>query len=199
MAPVLALAVLGLLAAPWFPQTRALAAPLPCLLLAAALALPGGLALAHASAGRLRRAALVLVAGAVVFEVLATVLLVPGVERLKVAPRLAASVRAAAPAAASVATLGFEEPSLTFYLRRPIVHLPGPAEAAAWARGEGAGVLIVPRPDLAALRAAYPALPLCERPLASASGMNLAKGRWVDLLAVARCAPAGRPGVPGTS
>ncbi|HEY6321978.1 MAG TPA: glycosyltransferase family 39 protein, partial [Thermoanaerobaculia bacterium] len=86
---------------------------LPCLALAAVLAMVGGWALHDHLAGRYRRAAAVLVGGALAAAAVAGGMVAPAVERLKPAPRLAAALRAATPPAVPVATFDYAEPSFT--------------------------------------------------------------------------------------
>jgi 4-amino-4-deoxy-L-arabinose transferase-like glycosyltransferase len=155
------------------------------LALALVLSLAGAWALRDHLAGRYRRAACVLLGGAAAAALLAGVAVAPAVERLKPAPRLAQAVRAALPAGAPVATFDYGEPSFTFYLGRwPVRELTSDAAVAAWASEPGPRALVLPRQAFERLHAAAWAVRLRE--IASASGWNVAKGKWLDLMALGR-------------
>jgi 4-amino-4-deoxy-L-arabinose transferase-like glycosyltransferase len=150
---------------------------LPCLALAAMLAVAGGWALRDHLAGRYRRAAAVLVGGAVAAALVAGCMVAPAVERLKPAPRLAAAVRAAPAPAVPVATFEYAEPSFIFYLGRwPVRELRDAGAVGAWAAESGPGVLVLPRSVAQAL----------GRELAGTTEIAAAKGRPLDLVALLR-------------
>ncbi len=75
------------------------------------------------------------------------------------------------------ATLGFEEPSLGFLLGgEPVTRLQTRAQAEAWLAGPGPRLLVATR----ALA------PPSAWEVASASGPNVSKGEWVELVALVR-------------
>jgi 4-amino-4-deoxy-L-arabinose transferase-like glycosyltransferase len=158
---------------------------IPGLALAVLAAVSSALGLAATSRGRHGRGVAVLAAGAAAMAAAAALLLMPAVERVKPVPPIAAAIRARVGPEAPLATLGFEEPSLTFASgARSVRHLATAAEAGAWMREGGAGVLVLPRVELSRLKSVG-ALPPPEE-IASASGWNVANGRRVDLVAVLR-------------
>lgn len=156
---------------------------LPCLALAAVLAVAGGWALRDHLAGRYGRAAAVLVGGALAAALVAGGTVAPAVERLKPAPRLAAAVRAATPPAVPVTTFEYAEPSFTFYLGRwPVRELRDAAAVGAWAAAGGPGVLVLPRSASQALGGELAG----TTEIAAAGGWNVAKGTPLDLVALLR-------------
>jgi 4-amino-4-deoxy-L-arabinose transferase-like glycosyltransferase len=158
---------------------------LPCLALAAVLAVAGGWALRHHFTGRYRRAATVLVGGSVAAALVAGVAVAPALERLKPAPQLAAAVRAATAPAVPVVTFEYAEPSFTFYLGRwPVHELRDAGAVGAWAAEVGPGVLVLPRSTYERLRDAPWAVRLSE--IAAVDGWNVAKASRLNLIAVSR-------------
>jgi 4-amino-4-deoxy-L-arabinose transferase-like glycosyltransferase len=156
---------------------------LPCLVLAVVLAVAGGWALRDHLAGRYRRAAAVLVGGALAAALVAGVAVAPAVERLKPAPRLAAAVRAGSGPAVPVATFAYAEPSFTFYLGRwPVRELQDTGAVGAWAAEGGPGVLVLPRSVSQALGRELAG----TTEIAAAKGWNVAKGSRLDLVALRR-------------
>jgi len=156
---------------------------LPCLALAAVLAVAGGWALRDHLAGRYRRAAAVLVGGALAAALVAGGMVAPAIERLKPAPRLAAAVRAATAPAVPVATFEYAEPSFTFYLGRwPVRELRDAGAVGAWAAEGGPGVLVLPRSVAQALGRELAG----TAEIAAAKGWNVAKGRPLELVALLR-------------
>jgi 4-amino-4-deoxy-L-arabinose transferase-like glycosyltransferase len=162
---------------------------LPAALALAIVALAaGGAALREHLACRYRRAAMILLGGVVGAALVAGAWAAPVLERWKPAPRLAAAVRAAAAPGLPIVTYGYGEPSLTFYLQRGIVNeLGDPAALAAWCREKAPGILILPRSALHDLHFLPASAKLRE--IAAASGFNVAKGRFLELVALERDGP----------
>ncbi len=161
---------------------------LPALTLAAVLLAAGGAALREHLAGRVQRSALILLGGVVGAVLVAGAWVAPVLERWKPAPRLAAAIRATAEPGVPVVTYRYGEPSLVFYLRRgTVAELADAAEAAAWCSEPAPGLLVLPRSALAALRSAPGAGNLRE--VAAASGYNLSKGSFLELVALERNSP----------
>jgi len=182
-APVVAIETAGLLAASWRPVVPGLR--WPCLALAAVLAATAAAALRRHLAGEVTRGAAVLLGGTVLSLVLAAGAALPALDRIKPVPPLAAAIRARTPEYVPLATFEFDEPSLIFYTRRiPVAPLPSAAAAAAWARSGGEGVLVIPRDSLARVIREHGPLPLRE--IAAARGINVSKGKPVELVALAR-------------
>jgi hypothetical protein len=90
-----------------------------------------------------------------------------------------------------VATYGFAEPSLNFYIGRQIEPLRTKVEATAWLRQEGAGVLIVPA--FTFNRLVEEGGPFQAERMASVRGINYSKGKELEVLAVKRTVPARTP------
>jgi hypothetical protein len=157
-------------------------APLAVLGIAAGLAM-AVLLLRMARAQAWGRAAL---AGAILaVPVYASVLegVIPRLEAVWISPRLAAAVRAAAPAlpARDFGVAGHHEPSLQFAMGGEIRLLPsGEAGAAFLAEAPGRIAAIGDRQE-AAFRRAAAARGLALRDLGSVTGLNYVRGRWITL------------------
>ena len=164
----------------------------PLLGLAAVAAAGAVAAIPAAWRGDLRRAAVAGLAGTVASQLVLSCWLLPAAESLKPVPQLAAAIRAGTPASVPVATLAFAEPSLVFSLGHwPVTHLSDPAQAAAWLAEAGPGVLVTTRQAFAALTAGGASGSAVA--FAAADGMNIATGRWVELVAVSRVAVSTAP------
>jgi len=177
---------LGLLVAPWFlpvAKVRGVFCALGLLILVLV-----ALVRREQRAGRWGGAAAVMLAGMVILQAYAGLAALPAVERFKLAPRLAAAIRARAGPEVPLATCQFAEPSLVFYARRPMETLD-PDQVAGWAGRPGPGVLVIPREVLASVEDEFGPLELAE--LGSASGINYSNGDLLDLVVL------GRPGVAG--
>jgi hypothetical protein len=133
--------------------------------------------------------ALALMGAAGLLVVIQLRVLMPAVEQLKPAPRLAMAVRETVPAETPVWAAGFREPSLVFYLGRPLTELAR-AEVPAWLASDRYGVLITEAELLA--DAVEPTL----RVVARDRGFNVAKGEWVEVVAVWRDAQAAESSPP---
>ncbi len=141
---------------------------------------------AHAAArGAWSRAALGLVAGQVAFVFALALAGLPAVEATKIAPRLGDAIARDVPADVPIARLGFVEPSLDFRLNRPpLRELQGDAELRAWFDEPGSGLLVVPRDRLE--RAGFTQLPARASEIERVRGLNVAKGRASEVLAILR-------------
>lgn len=109
---------------------------------------------------------------------------IPRLQTVWLAPRLAAEVRSLAPDIVDrdFGVVGFHEPSLQFALGGGIALLrDGPAAAAFLAEKPGRVVAVNDRQE-AAFRAAATALGLAPRDVASVTGLNYVRGRWLTLL-----------------
>jgi len=122
-----------------------------------------------------------------VFMIWFAAAIVPRVDALKPVPPLARAVRertGAWPPQARVAAFGFAEPTLNFYIGRPIRVLEDPAAVDDWARRTEPGVLVLTRAALNELERDLGPLDLDA--FATCSGFNFAKGREVELVALER-------------
>ncbi len=108
----------------------------------------------------------------------------PALEKLKIAPALAEAVRQKTAPAVPVVTFKFGEPSLNFYLGRPIEPLENEEAVAAWARQPQAGVLIIPQNVLAGIEQRRG--PLGLREIAAQKGLNYSKGKVLQVVALSR-------------
>lgn len=188
LAPVALLETAGLLAAAWRPPVAGMR--VPCLALAAVVSGTAAAALRRHLGGDVVRGAGLLLGGTLLAQLLAAGWVLPALDRVKPVPPIAAAIREQTPAGAPLATFEFDEPSLVFYVGRvPVAPLPSERAVAAWARAGGYGVLVLPRDALSRVARAYGPLPLRE--IASARGVNVAKGRRLELVALGRNLPAG--------
>ncbi len=192
-APVAALEAAGLLAVVWSPPLAGLR--WPCLALALVILGTALAALRRHLEGDLARGARLLCGGTALALALAGVWALPAFDRIKPVPPVAAAIREQTPPDTPLATFDFDEPSLVFYARRvPVAPLPSAAAVAAWAHAGDTGVLVLPRAALDRIVAAYGPLPLRE--IAAARGVDIAKGRRLELVALTRNLPAGGRGRP---
>jgi 4-amino-4-deoxy-L-arabinose transferase-like glycosyltransferase len=123
-------------------------------------------------------------AGVVCAQIVIGAAVLPALEPYKPVPIVARAVRARFPAGVDVATFGFAEPSLDFYIGGPPIRRLASAEAILrWSAERGPGVLVTTREDLARIPSAA-RVGLAE--LASRGGLNYARGRWIELVALTR-------------
>jgi 4-amino-4-deoxy-L-arabinose transferase-like glycosyltransferase len=181
-APIALPLALGLIAAPWF-------LPVP------AMRLPGvvaGLALLAVAVlvakphfrdqwQRSRRATL---AGMIVFLLALFVGVLPATEAFKLSPAIAREIRAQTAPNTPVVAYGFLEPTLIFYLDRPVEGLASDEAVAQWAQQRQPGVLVIAKAALERVQQRYGTLPLVE--IASKQGVNYSKGDPQEVLALSR-------------
>jgi 4-amino-4-deoxy-L-arabinose transferase-like glycosyltransferase/membrane-associated phospholipid phosphatase len=149
--------------------------------------LAGALCLRPSRDGRPAFRARILVAMMLVLLAVQGLVMVPAVEPLKPSRPLAEAINARTGAKVPVFTAGYDEPSLHAYLRRtPIEHVADDG-FAAWAAEDGPAVLVTTADRLAAARSRHGSLGL--ETIAARDGVNVAKGKWVDLVAVGRKLP----------
>jgi 4-amino-4-deoxy-L-arabinose transferase-like glycosyltransferase len=191
--PVALLEAAGLFAVVWSPPLAGLR--WPCLALALVILGTALAALRRHLGGDLSQGARLLCGGTALSLAIAGVWALPAFDRVKPVPPVAAAIRVQTPPDTPLATFDFDEPSLVFYARRePVAPLPSAAAVAAWARAGDYGVLVLPRAALDRVTAAYGALPLRE--IAAAHGINIPKGKRLELVALARNLPGGERGRP---
>jgi 4-amino-4-deoxy-L-arabinose transferase-like glycosyltransferase len=185
---------LGLMAAPWFLRVQDLWGA--CITMGLLILIMTGFAHARHRAGRYKEAAAVLMAGMLLLLITTGVFLLPRLERLKLSPAIARAIRERTLTDVPVVTHEYGEPSLNFYLdRQPIVSLATDGAVATWAREPGPGVLVIPLDVLHRVEERYGPLALSE--IASVRGYNLARGRWLDLVALQRGGAVGSGAAPG--
>jgi len=120
-------------------------------------------------------------------EILIGAIVLPAVETLKPVPFVARAIRSQLPAGVEVATFDFAEPSLDFYLGGPAPRrLARADDVVRWSSRGAPGVLVTTRSGLASFPSTA-ALGLAE--FASRTGIDVARGRWLELVALRRGAP----------
>lgn len=151
----------------------------------------------HLRRGPIGSAQVLLVSSAVL-TLAAAVAVAPAVEEYKIVPDFARRVAALVPAGEPIASYGFGEASLNFYLGRNIEVFPDktpPAEVLSWLNAANRGALIVTDKRLEMLKLLQDVdSPLNTRIIATSSeGLNPAKMKPLRLLALRRQAPAAPP------
>jgi len=109
-------------------------------------------------------------AGTVAFGIL------PAVEHIKIAPRVGQIVREQVSADTPVAVCGYAEPSLNFYIGRPIETIHSYRELEEWTGASGSGLLLITTDQL-------DRLPDHRRlsPAGSVQGIDYVSGRRLDV------------------
>ena len=181
--PWFAGSVLGMTDEPWFASLAA--ARLPCFIGGVVLLVTTVLAVSYHRAGRVRAGARAALGGYALFLLICVFGVIPAIEPYKPVPALAAAIHRHTAPGVPVWTCRFGEASLFFHVNRPPVReLPANATLEAWAVGSAPGVLVIPRRTLDRVEAAHGKLPLRE--FAAASGWDVSKVRWLELVALAR-------------
>ncbi len=181
--PVAGLAVVGLIVAPF--RLHLPGGVVACWTSAAVLLLVSVVAMRQQLQNRFQSSAVTLLLGAVVLQVPLLLGVMPALEGVKVSPALARVIKAQTGPEVPVATFGYGEASLNFYIGRVIEPLAGPEAVAQWARQPQEGVLIVPRAVLGEIEQRYGSLGLEE--LTSKKGVNFAKKvKTVDIITLRR-------------
>jgi len=163
---------------------------------AGALIAGGVGALAFLSGGRHRLAFVTLATTFVLFNLLFVLRVLPGVERLKPVPVLAETIRARASPAAPVASLNLSQPSLVYYLGRPVPELPGDDEAARLLGAGAEAWLVTGEAEWDRLRPRVPTLCIAlRRPRFDARLPDLIRSEPPPavLLVTNRCGGSGLP------
>jgi 4-amino-4-deoxy-L-arabinose transferase-like glycosyltransferase len=181
--PVGGLLALVLMVGPWFIPLAGIRGA--CLSLGLLLALMTVLGAREHQTRRYWSAASVLIIGFFLFQIALGSFLLPGLEKFKVSPAIAKAVTSRTGQKVPVVAYKYDEPSLIFYLDRPLNVLEREDNVVAWAHEAGPGVLVIPRKILQSIESQYGALGLEE--IGSARGYNYnTKGKQVDLLALRR-------------
>jgi 4-amino-4-deoxy-L-arabinose transferase-like glycosyltransferase len=180
--PVAGGAVAAFLAAPlWLHLPGAI---VPFWTAAAVLAAVSVLAMRQQLQNRVQASAVTLLVGMLVLLLPVMLGVMPALENVKVAPALAQAVRQQTAQEVPVATFGYDEPTLYFYLGRRIESLGSEEAVRAWAGQPQPGVLVITKAALAALEGHDGSLGLAE--LASKEGLNYAKGKPLEVAAMLR-------------
>jgi 4-amino-4-deoxy-L-arabinose transferase-like glycosyltransferase len=174
---------LGLMIGPWFVDAQPLR--MPGMIAGGVLLVAVVVACRLQRAGRFFDASKVALGGVILFMLLAAWVVMPAIERFKPAPVVARAIRAQTSDDVPVYTLGFGEPSLVFYVRRPPLVALGSSEALhAWVSEPGPAVLVTRRRYLDAYEREHGPAPLTV--IATGKGLNYAKGDALDLIALGR-------------
>jgi hypothetical protein len=121
----------------------------------------------------------ILGAGMLVILLSASLFLLPQIERMKLSPQIAQSILINTTPQTPVATCGYGEPSLNFYIgRSPIVSLES-SDLPKWAQDKGAGALIVTDTRLGPHRKLFDT-PRIET-LDVIHGFNYSRGKQVQI------------------
>jgi 4-amino-4-deoxy-L-arabinose transferase-like glycosyltransferase len=111
----------------------------------------------------------------------------PGLEQIKLSPHIAKIVRDKTAPDLPLYACKFNEPSLSFYIGRPIQQLAGPQEVADWALQKQKGALIIPKNLLEEISAKFGPLPIVQ--IGSKKGINYSKGKTVEIVVVVKKEP----------
>lgn len=178
-APVGAALGLTLMIAPWFTPVFGIRVPatnMGVVLL--------GMTLAGTSfflRGRHDAVAAILAAGMTVIVLTAALRLLPAIETVKIAPRLAEAVNRSIPMSVPVATCGFGEPTLNFYLDRGRIEDVPEGSLAQRLSKPDRKVFIIS--ESVARRSGISPQRHGLRELAMIEGFNYSRGRWMKVYA----------------
>jgi len=180
--PVAGCAVLGFLAAPFWLHLRG--ALVPFWSAAVVLLAMSVLAMRRQLQDRPRASAVTLLVGMAVLLLPVTLGILPALERVKISPVLAEAVRERTPQDVPIATFGYDEPTLYFYVARPVASLGDEDAVVEWARQPQPGVLVITDAARTQIESCHGALGLAE--IAAADGLNFAKGTKLRVVALLR-------------
>lgn len=134
--------------------------------------------------GRHESALIVSLTGMTAVMLTAAASLLPALEPVKIAPRLADAIKRNTESSVPVATCGFGEPTLNFYLQRGPVEPLVEGDLRTWVRRPGQAVLVVSenvfKRQKEALRQGR------TRALATIKGFNYSQGKWITVYALFR-------------
>jgi hypothetical protein len=133
---------------------------------------------------RPQASAITLLIGMGVLLLPTTLGVMPALERTKVSPALAQAITQRTDQNVPVATFGYGEPTLNFYVGRRIEPLADQEAVARWAGRPQPGVLIISKDALAEVERRHGSLGLTE--IASKRGLNYAKGKALEVAALLR-------------
>lgn len=134
--------------------------------------------------GRHADAAATLIAGMVLILLTAALFLLPAIERFKISPRLANRIEALTDSSVPVATCGYGEPSLNFYLNRGPIESLDESQLAHWVVRRGPGLLVITRPKFRDHKDLFRRDNL--HAVGHLRGFNYSQGKWVTVLLVTR-------------
>ena len=135
-------------------------------------------------ANRLRTCAKTMAAGMIAFQVPLLLGVLPALDAAKVTPEIGRAINARTKMEVPVASFRFGEPSLNFYVGRPIEVLRNEQAMVDWAQRPEPGVLVIPKEELDGITERHGAMPL--EWIASRKGFNYSKGKPIELVALIR-------------
>jgi len=186
-APVAAALVLTAAIGPWLLPDRGLV--VPGTIVGVILLLASALALRKHLTGQVRSGAIVLIVGMVLVQLAIAGLVAPAAEHYKVSSPIAQAIKATVPNDVPVGMCDYQEPSLVFYLGRPIEEVKQ-RHALRWLSRTPQGVLVITREALDNITRTSP-LPAGVRQVASQKGINYSdNAKWVEVVALLKSAPA---------
>jgi 4-amino-4-deoxy-L-arabinose transferase-like glycosyltransferase len=133
------------------------------------------------------KSSVVLLACLAVFLIPFLLGVLPGLEQIKLSPTIAKIVRDKTAPDLPLYTYKFNEPSLSFYIGRPIQQLAGPQEVADWALQKQNGALIIPKNLLEEISGKFGSAeggPIVQ--IGSKKGINYSKGKPVEIVVVVK-------------
>jgi 4-amino-4-deoxy-L-arabinose transferase-like glycosyltransferase len=180
--PVAGGAVIGFLLAPlWLHLSGAI---VPFWASAIVLGAVAVLAMRQQLQDRPQASAITLLVGMIVLLLLVMLGVMPALERVKVSPALAQAVKQQTAKEVPVATFGYDEPTLYFYVGRKVESLAGEEAVIQWSKQPGPGVLVITTTALAEIERRGGPLGLTE--IASKEGLNYSKGKALKVAAMLR-------------
>jgi 4-amino-4-deoxy-L-arabinose transferase-like glycosyltransferase len=133
---------------------------------------------------RFQACADLLTRGMVLLSLLLFIGVLPALEAVKVTPPVAAAITSQTARDVPVATYRFGEPSLNFYVDRPIEVLRNEQAVVDWAQKSAPGVLVISKEELERIAQHYG--PIALELMASKRGFNYSKGKPIELMALMR-------------
>ncbi len=180
--PLVIAGALGLIIGPWFLEIPGLR--WSGLASGIVLSVMAVIAIRQQRADRPQASAKVLLVGMLVFHIPFLFGVLPAVERVKISPPIARAIKAKTAKETPIATYGYAEPTLNFYIGRQIEPLGSEEAVITWARQPKPGVLIIPKGVLDGIQQRHGSLALDE--VASKKGFNYSKGTILEVLALIR-------------
>jgi hypothetical protein len=134
---------------------------------------------------RPQASAITLLAGMLALLLAVAVGILPALEATKIAPPLAQTLRQQISPEMPVVTFGFDEPSLCFYLGRPIESLGGDTEGLRWWIEQPLPwALVITKTALAEIEQRYGSWDFT--PLTETNGRDYADGKPLEVLTLLR-------------
>jgi hypothetical protein len=174
--------VVALFAAPlWLHLSGAI---VPFWASAVVLGAVSALAIHQQAQDRPQASAITLLLGMAVLLLPMTLGVMPALEEVKVSPALAKAIKQQTAKEVPIATFGYDEPTLYFYVGRKVESLAGGEAVIQWAKQPEPGVLVITTTALAEIEGRSGPLGLAE--IASKEGWNYSKGKPLRVVALLR-------------